>query len=426
MEPPRTKGAAPAAVSASAEAPVTGDLLDGRPAYVLSAGLGLVLVLHSFMTAIIPIVRPELQAAPFSLSSSQIGLLTSVFAFAYCSVGVVMGLAVARWGGRTALVGVGIVLAGLVMFAVTSSFGWFLAARFLQGSGASCAIPVATAMSAHNVTPRLRNRALGIYGSGFGLGTVLALRVMPSIQEAGGYRAVFLALVGVGLVVAAVLAGNRTVRSRPTHSLEDTSFLKLVKALGRLTLSPRMWLMIIINTSAAAGSIALVVAAARTAGVGAAQLVGNPAGAWAMARWGKPLTLLVCLAPLTVFTAVVPLPPGLTAVFVPVLIATFFTMATMPPILGSIPEIVSRPEDIGPAAGLLGITNLVGMALPPWIFGAILDAYGRGPGQRGYLWGYLALALFPLAGTVAGVVYWLLTRKRTGAAPAIRRETLQE
>jgi MFS family permease len=85
-------------------------------------------------------------------------------------------------------------------------------------------------------------------------------------------------------------------------------------------------------------------------------------------------------------------------------------------VLGSIPEIVERPEDVGPAAGFMGLTNLIGMSLAPWIFGLLLDIYGRGSGEHGYMAGYLVLALFPLVGFFAGLVYWLVIRKRAGAA----------
>ena len=160
---------------------------------------------------------------------------------------------------------------------------------------------------------------------------------------------------------------------------------------------------------------ALGLAAYLTAGLGVALLLGNPVGAALMARWGKPLTLLAVLAAMTVFTALVPLLPGLIAAFALVLVTTFLTMVLYPPVVGSIPEIVAGPEDVGPAAGFLGITNLIGMVLAPWIFGLLLDAYGGAPGQHGYLAGYLVLAFFPLVGTLAGVVYWRVTRRPAGA-----------
>ena len=54
----------------------------------------------------------------------------------------------------------------------------------------------------------------------------------------------------------------------------------------------------------------LAVAAYLTAGVGVAQMLGNIAGAAAMARWGKPFVLLIGMVVMMVATALAPLVPG--------------------------------------------------------------------------------------------------------------------
>lgn len=390
----------------------------------------LLFALCGFLTVAIPIARIELQET-FSLSSSDIGLLTSMYTFTYTAVAVPMGLATAKWGGRTLLVSLGIIALGTLVFALSSSFGWFMVARFLQGSGAACSMPVATALISQALAPEKRDRGFGIFGAGFGLGTVVGFLVLRGVQQAGGYEAVFLVSLGVSLLILALVALNKAVWRLPPHDPKSTSVVELLKGLGRVAVNRRMWLIVLINTTASALTITVVVwspgfledqrgalglAGYMTAGLGVAQLLGTPAGAGLMARAGRPLTLLAVMAAMTLFTALLPVPPGLGAAFVMVLIAAFLSLMALPPVLGSIPEIVERPEDVGPAAGFMGLTNLVGMSLAPWIFGLLLDIYGRGPGQQGYLAGYLVLALFPLVGMVAAMVYWLVMRKRGGAA----------
>jgi len=414
--------------------PGGGGLVAGHRADLLALALMLLFAVNAFLMVAIPIVRIELQDT-LSLSSSQVGLLTSIYTFTYCALAVPMGMAAARWGGRTVMAAIGLIVVGLVLFAVSSSFGWFMAARFLQGCGAACAMPVGTAIIVRAIVPERRDRALGIFGAGLGFGTVVGFVSLRFAQEVGGYRAVFWVILGLAVVTGVAVLLNKAVRTAPPHSREETSAANLLHGLGKVAVNPRIWLLVIINTTASAVTVAVIVwapgfledqrdalnlAAYLTAALGVAQLVGNPAGAALMGRWGKPATLLAAMGAMTVFTAAVPLPPGLLPAFVLILIVGFLTIAPLPPVLGSIPEIVSRPEDIGPATGFIGVTNLIGMVSAPWIFGLLLDAYGRAPGEPGYLIGFLALAIFPLIGALAGLIYRLVTRGTDGAKLAAR------
>lgn len=413
------------------EAPQTPpELLNGRRADLFALALMLLLVLVSFMNIVMPIVTPELRET-FSFSSSQIGLLTSVFMFTFCAAGLPMGLGAARWGGRILAGGIISVILGSVIFAFSSSFGWFLGGRFLQGLGAATMVPIVVSLIAQSIAPGRRDRAFGIFGAGMGAGTVIALLVLPSIQAAGGYRAVFLTIVLVALVVGAIVLPIKAVRSPPSHGRTDLRLAHQLKALSVLVRSPRMVLLILIGTMASGVSISLIVwtptflldqkgataavAAYLSAGLGVAQLVGNPVGAATMARWGKPATFVISLSLLTVFTALIPLPASLALVFLVVMMAMFWFMLGTPALLGSVPEIVLRPEEVAPASGLIGLTNMFGTVFAPWIFGVTLDAYGTGGGQNGYLVAYLVLALFSLAGTCAAVGYWSVSRRKAGS-----------
>ncbi len=311
--------------------------LRGRQADLLALALMLLLVLISFLNVVMPVVTPQLRET-YSFSSSQIGLLTSVFMFTFCAAGLPMGLGAARWGGRMLAGGIGCVVAGSVLFALSSSFGWFLGGRFLQGLGAATVIPVCVPLIAQAIVPGRRDRAFGIFGAGMGAGTVIALLVLPSIQGVGGYRAVFLAIVGVALVIGTVVLSKKAVRSLPPHGRMGVDFAQQMKALGALVRSPRVVLLILIGTTTSAVSICLIV-------------------------WTP----------------------------------TF---------------LVPRPQEVAPASGLIGLTNMFGTVFAPWIFGVILDAYGTGEGQDGYLVAYLVLALFPLVGSIAAVAYWSLSRQK--------------
>lgn len=393
---------------------------DRRRADSLALSLMLFMVMNSIALSLMPIVGKGLEEQ-FSYSSSQIGFLTSIYMVTFAIGAIPMGLAGARWGGRVLLVGAGVYAAGSILFAFSASYPWFLAARFLQGAGASTIIPVSNPLMAETIGLRYHARALGIFGTGHGLGVVTALLIMPSIHERGGYRAVFLAAAAIAVAIGLVASAQKPVRAKPQDRSRMVSLSALVRGVGAVAVNRRLILLVVINIGVMAivvGMLAwtpaflndqrgatLAVAAYLTAGIGVAQMLGNVVGAAAMARWGKPFVLVVGMAVMFLATALAPLAPGLGAVIGCVVVAGFLTMVVFPAIMGSVPEIVARPEQVGSATGFLNLTNLVGTLFAPWLFGVLLDAYGTTPGDSGYLAGYLLLALFPLVGTLAAAVF---------------------
>jgi MFS family permease len=409
---------------------------EGRAADLLALCLMLFMVGTSVGMSLVPIVRDGLETR-FSFSQSQIGLLTSIFMLAFGLGAIPMGLAAARWGGRTLIAGAAIFAAGSIVFALSASYGWFLAGRLLQGIGASTVIPVSNHLMAHSMSPRRQARALGIFGTGHGLGVVAALLIMPSVQAAGGYRAVFLLTAGIGAALALVGATQRQIRTGGSKGSAQGA-IGLLREVGSVAANRRLLLLTVINVGVMAivvGVLAwtppflhdqrgasLAVAAYLTAGVGVAQMLGNIAGAVAMARWGKPVVLLTGMVIMLIATALVPLVPGFVAVVACVVVAGFLTMVLFPAIMGSVPDIVRRRSQVGAASGFLNLTNLLGTLFAPWIFGVLLDSYGKGKGHNGYLAGYLWLALFPLLGSIAGTVYIATRRAALPPAPESRLE----
>jgi predicted MFS family arabinose efflux permease len=391
-----------------------------RGADALSLSLMLFMAVNSVAISLMPVVTNELQNR-FAFTSSQIGLLTSTYMVAFALGALPMGLVAARLGGRTLVLGAVLLVAGGVLFALSASYPWFLVGRFLQGLGGATIIPVCNPLMAHAISKRYHDRALGIFGAGHGLGVVAALLILPSIQQAGGYRAAFLASAGLGAAIALIALIQRPVRARPSHPEEAVTFVGLMRGVGAVAANRRLLLLILVNIGVMAIVVGLLawtplflhdqrgtslsVAAYLTAGVGVAQIIGNLAGAAAMSRWGKPFVLVVGMAVMFLATALVPFVPGFVLVFACVTVAGFLTMAVFPAIIGSVAEVVDRPEQVGPATGFLNLTNIVGTWFAPWLFGVLLDSYGTGPGRSGYLLGYMLLALFPFLGTLAAVVY---------------------
>jgi MFS family permease len=87
-----------------------------------------------------------------------------------------------------------------------------------------------------------------------------------------------------------------------------------------------------------------------------------------MARWGKLGVILVSVALMTLFTALVPFVPGLWLVFILVTLVGFVTMSYFSPLFAAIAEVIERPEQAGAATGLIEVFGFTGALLAPWLF----------------------------------------------------------
>lgn len=141
------------------------------------------------------------------ISDTQVGLLTGA-AFAICYS--VLALPIARLAERTNRL---YVLAGsLVVWSLATglsglagSFAILLVARVLVGSGEAGAVPPSHSMAADLYPPERRATAMAIIGLGAAAGSTIAPLVGGVLSDAVGWRGTFLALGGVGVVLAAIL-----------------------------------------------------------------------------------------------------------------------------------------------------------------------------------------------------------------------------
>ncbi len=402
-----------------------------RGAFFLGLALMSYVVVTGMAISLVPIVAPEMES-DFGLSASQIGLLTSMLMLTTSLGALPMGVAAARWGGRV-LVASGIVFViGLVLFAATASFPWFVAARLLQGIGASAAPPVATMLMTQTVDRRFHGVTLGVFACGQGIGVLLALLIMPSVQAAAGYRAVFLAAAGIAGALVLLSLCRRELRMCPRDVPVGVTWAGTLRGIGVVALNPRLLLLILINIGAMALFVgvltwtpsflqdqrgtSLAVAAYLTAGLGLAQLLGAPFGATLMGKWGKGAVMAAGILFMMLATALIPFAPGVAGVFVLVVITGFLSLAMLPAILGSITDVVDQPEQVGVATGYMYTVNLVATMLAPWVFGVLLDRYGVVEGDSGYLAGYQFLAAFAFLGLVSALLLVVMQRRASRMA----------
>lgn len=393
---------------------------------VLSVTLMLSYLMATLVLALMAVVSTELQAK-FGLSASQVGLLTSVFMFTYGAIGIPAGSAAARWGGRVLAVSCALVVAGSLVFGLSSSYAGFLAGRILQGLGGGMVLPVSSPVIARALAPDKRARGWGIFASGKGLGVLVGLLAMPGVAALGGFRAVFLVTAGLAVIVGAISFLQKPVRELPADSSSAASFRAQGRMLGETLVNYRVWLLGLFNASSIAIGTAVMVwtpdfligrhgssvgvAAYLTAGLAVAQLVGAPCGAAGAVRLGRMVVITGSMFAMSAAAALIPVMPGRALVFIMVALVGFFSFAYFSPRFAMIPEVVGRPEHVGPATGFGNLLGYGISTLAPWLFGVVLD---RG---LGYFAAYLVLAVFGLAGVV-GSFFMRVSNKPVRAVAA--------
>jgi MFS family permease len=212
---------------------------------------------------------------------------------------------------------------------------------------------------------------------------------------------------------------QKAIRLRPSHPEGATSLRGLAVATRSVITNRRVMLLGFVNAAALAATVPLLqftpsflqqyhgsgkdISLYLLAGLGAAQVLGNPFGAWATARWGKFAVIVLSMIPMVIATALVGIVPGVPLTFIMVLVAGFFSMAYFPPMLSYMPEVVDKPWQVGPATGLNTALGFGGSMLFPWFFGLILDADGSS--HVSYIMSYLLLAVFAAVGTASMVFF---------------------
>lgn len=385
-----------------------------RGADLLAVSLMFIFITSAVTLSLMPVVTKELRDS-LGLTNTDIGLLSTVFMGFYGVSGISSGVAAARWGGRLLAICCGCFVVGSLIFAFSSSMAGFLVGRAIQGIGGGMVIATCSPVMAHALPHERLGRAWGILGSGWGLGSMAALLIMPSVQSAGGYRAVFLTDAALGFVVGAAALSQRAVRALPQYGEGATTLRALARALGIVVANRRILILGLTNTAALAMGVGILAWAPSflqdihgsseaislylLAGLGAAQFLGNPLGAMGTARWGKFLVIVGSLVLMVVTTVAIGVIPGVGPVFAMVLISGFFSMFFFPAMLSYIPEVVAKPEQVGPGTGINTLMGFVGSMIAPAIFGVFLDAGNRS--SAAYIWGFVMLAAFGVAALIA-------------------------
>ena len=187
------------------------------PALVVIATAQLMLVLDG---TIVNVALPSIQKS-LGLAVSDLNWVITAYALTFGGLLLAGGRAGDLFGRRR------VFRIGLMLFTLASLFGGFatgattlIVARALQGAGAAIAAPNALALLTTTFPAGpARNKALGVYGSMAGLGSVIGLLLGGALTEYLSWR--WILFVNIPIAVAVLLGSTVLVEGERDHGRID-------------------------------------------------------------------------------------------------------------------------------------------------------------------------------------------------------------
>lgn len=159
-----------------------------------------------------------LLAAEFALSDLEAGLLTTALFLSSVITFLVGGTLADRTGPRRILaLGVGLALAGNIVFALAPSYGWLLIGKGISGLGSGLGFNAGVSYVAGLYGDDRSHFGLGLYGGGYPLGSAIAIFGMPPLAVLSDWRTAFwISSAAIALVLLLWPAAPETRQRRPT------------------------------------------------------------------------------------------------------------------------------------------------------------------------------------------------------------------
>jgi predicted MFS family arabinose efflux permease len=332
--------------------------------------------------------------ADLRLTDSQLGLMGGLaFALFYTAVGVpiarladrwsrswIMTIALALWSAFTAACG----LAG--------GFWSLFLCRMGVGVGEAGGVAPAYSLISDYFPKEKRARALAAYSFGIPIGMALGILFGGLIAKAINWRAAFLIVGLVGVLLAPIF--RWIVRDPPRTAAAAAA--PQPGAVRALIAKPSFWL---ISFGAAASSVCGYGVAfwlpsffERSLGMGLVDrtlflssmyLVGGVLGVWVGGvlgdRLGKARPAAYLLVPAVAFLVALPCfflaiqAKSLVLAFLLFLIPTGLNLVWLGPVITAVQHLAPQTERSTASACFLFINNLIGLGLGTWYFGAVSD-----------------------------------------------------
>lgn len=175
-------------------------------ALILVAALVSIYAVSQFLRNSIGVIANDL-ARELDLSATQTGLLSSAFFFSFAAVQIPIGILIDRYGPKRTMLGTAVLtVLGTALFALASSASLLIAARVLMGLGCSTFFMAPLVIYARRFPPE---RFAGLTSLQMGLantGTLAATAPLAAASAAFGWRASFLTVAVLTVVIAGIIA----------------------------------------------------------------------------------------------------------------------------------------------------------------------------------------------------------------------------
>lgn len=159
------------------------------------------------------VISPDL-IKDLNLNTSQLGLLSSVFFYAFAICQLPLGLALDRFGSRVVVTLLNVLgVAGVLLFALAQTVAQCVWARVLMGIGMSCNLMGVLTLLAYWFPVNRFAFLNGIIGSIGVLGNLLAATPLAFLAQTFGWRKSFLLFAGVNALLS--IGFFLIVRDRP-------------------------------------------------------------------------------------------------------------------------------------------------------------------------------------------------------------------
>lgn len=359
--------------------------------------------------------------AELGLSHTQGGLLMSLYALPGVIISIPAGMLADRYGQR--LIGTIAFLlgiAGAVIFATGDSLTVLALGRIISGAGAIVLMVLSPQLLAHWFSGREMGVAMGIFHTGFPVGTILALNLLAVAGEGLGWRAsiwlsAVLPVASLGLFLALLPSSQPGAHqaSAPVQIRPDGGLIRTLGMAGLpVWLVAASWMMfnaeaISLSTFTpdflAASGRSLTLAGFVTSAVMWPALLIGPATGYLIDRVdGKRTVVALAGLAIAVFVLMVPSAAGWTLA---VILLVGIAQAAVPaPVFALVPE-VTRPEKMGLAFGIISTSLNAGVLIGPAAAGLARDLTGSYQGS------YILMAAFALMITLSMALLGLATRR---------------
>ncbi|MEU0540971.1 MFS transporter [Nocardia sp. NPDC005978] len=183
------------------------------------------------MVAAINLAVPMLAASPLHPSASALVWIVDTYVIFFACLVIPGGAAGDRFGRKGVLLaGLGLFAAGALLSALAPNVAVLLVGRAITGAGAAAVLPNTLAVLLHAVPPERKGATIATWASMTGIGGVLGNVGGGAVLTGGSWRWLFLAIVPLTLLLAALVARIAPVSARHDRRLDPIGTVLLVAA----------------------------------------------------------------------------------------------------------------------------------------------------------------------------------------------------